>query len=122
MSKHILITGATDGIGKESALQLAGRGHGISFVARNNDKANDLADKLRAAGSPKVQHYLCDLSLMNEITRLSEQLLADLDSIDVLMNNAGAFFAKEEKTAEGLEKTFALNHIKFYKNLNGKRK
>ena len=114
MSKHILITGATDGIGKESALQLAGRGHRISFVARNNDKANDLADKLRAAGSPKVQHYLCDLSLMNEISRLSEQLLADLDSIDVLMNNAGAFFAKEEKTAEGLEKTFALNHLNYF--------
>lgn len=114
MSKHILITGATDGIGRESALQLAGMGHSISFVARNRDKANILADELFAAGSPKVKQYLCDLSLMNEITSLSEQLLKELGSVDVLMNNAGAFFAKEEKTAEGLEKTFALNHLNYF--------
>jgi retinol dehydrogenase 12 len=114
MSKHIVITGATDGIGRESALQLARIGHSITFVARNSDKADILQKELLSAGSPKVNQFICDLSLMNSISQLSEQLLKKLEPIDILMNNAGAFFSEEEKTAEGLEKTFALNHLNYF--------
>lgn len=112
--KIVIITGATSGIGEVAAIRLAEKGARIVFVARDKTRADATLAKLRAAG-PAADHaaHMADLSRLSEMKRIGTEL-ASLPQIDVLVNNAGALFNRRRETADGLEMTFALNHMAYF--------
>lgn len=110
--KAILITGATDGIGKAAATQFAQRGATLTLIGRNESKTQQVIAELRAAtGSGNIDYLLCDLSRLSEVRRAAEAFRTRHARLDVLVNNAGATFKKPVLGPDGLELTFALNHL-----------
>jgi NAD(P)-dependent dehydrogenase (short-subunit alcohol dehydrogenase family) len=108
----VVLTGATRGIGKAAAIELAKRGVGLALVGREPDRVEAVAQEAVAAGGrAPVHQHVADLSLMSEVRRLAEEIRRNYERIDVLANNAGALFASRKETSEGLERTFALNHL-----------
>ena len=114
--KTCIITGATDGIGLEAAAGLGALGARLVLVGRNPAKGEVVLAALRqrVPGIEVEMHY-ADLSRRNEIKRLASELLAVAPRIDVLLNNAGAFFAKRVVVEDGIEQTFALNHLGYFR-------
>jgi NAD(P)-dependent dehydrogenase (short-subunit alcohol dehydrogenase family) len=113
--KTVVATGATSGIGEQAVLQLAKMGARIVFVARDQKRADATLGKLESA-APRLGHsaHLADLSSMAETRRVGEQIAESEPRVDVLINNAGAMFAHRNVTSEGLELTFALNHMAYF--------
>jgi retinol dehydrogenase-14 len=109
--KRILITGATSGIGRESASQLAAEGHELVLVGRNQAKLDEAAAEVRAAGASDVTTFVADFESLESTRALAAQLTNRFDRIDVLVNNAGTVYAERELTADGHEATFAVNHL-----------
>ena len=108
--KTVVITGATSGIGRELAHRLAVAGADLVLVGRHADKLTATRDSLAAAvPSAAVDTVTADLSLQREVERAADEILARHPRIDVLINNAGAVFARRGKTEEGIERTWALN-------------
>ena len=108
----VLLTGATRGIGQAAALELAGQGVELALVGRDSERVKAVAAQARAAGGgAPVHEHVADLTLMSEVRALAEAARERYERIDVLANNAGAVFASRKVTAEGLERTFALNHL-----------
>ena len=108
----VLLTGATRGIGEAAAVALAGRGVELALVGRDRERASDTARRARAAGGgAPVHEHVADLTLMTDVRALAEEARSRYEHINVLANNAGALFASRRDTAEGLERTFALNHL-----------
>jgi NAD(P)-dependent dehydrogenase (short-subunit alcohol dehydrogenase family) len=114
--KTCLITGATGGIGFETAARLGALGARLVLVGRSRDKGEAALARLRerVPGVAAEMHY-ADLSRPDEILRLADALLGAAARIDVLLNNAGALFARRETTPDGLERTFALNHMGYFR-------
>lgn len=107
--KHILLTGATSGIGLAAATQFANRGARLTLVVRDKQRGDQLVENLTAlSGNTNLHIEQADMSLMADVAALSERLRAAGRPIDVLINNAGALFNPREDTPEGLEKSFAL--------------
>ncbi len=113
--KTVVMTGATSGIGEEAAQALAGKGARIVFVARDEARAKATLQKIERAG-PGLGHgfHLADLSSMADTKRVGREIAAREPKVDVLVNNAGAMFSDRRVTAEGLEMTFALNHMAYF--------
>jgi NAD(P)-dependent dehydrogenase (short-subunit alcohol dehydrogenase family) len=113
--KTVVITGATSGIGEVAALELAGKGARVVFIARDRNRGEATLAKLdaKAPGLSHKVHY-ADLSLVAEMKRVAAEIAASEPRIDVLVNNAGAAFAQRQVTAEGFELTFALNHLSYF--------
>lgn len=113
--KVVVITGATSGIGLVAAEKLAGMGARIVMVARDRSRGEATLARLREVG-PGVEHTLhyADLSKIAEMKRVAAEISAAEPRIDVLINNAGALFSSRQITADGLEKTFALNHMSYF--------
>jgi len=113
--KTCVITGATSGIGLEAAEALARRGASLILVGRDAGRGAATLERIRAR-IPGAQTALriADLSRLAEVRRLAADLLATAGRIDVLINNAGAFFDRHELTEDGLERTFALNHMSYF--------
>jgi NAD(P)-dependent dehydrogenase (short-subunit alcohol dehydrogenase family) len=113
--KTVVITGATSGIGAVTATTLARQGAKIVFIARDRARGEKMLQQLRAI-SPGAGHLLhcADLSVMSEMKRVAGVVANSEKKIDVLVNNAGAVFSKRELTSEGLEKTFATNHMAYF--------
>jgi NAD(P)-dependent dehydrogenase (short-subunit alcohol dehydrogenase family) len=109
--KTVLITGGTGGIGKATALGLAARGARIAITGRDAARAAQAAEEIRAVASAPVEVFIADLSSQQEVRRLADDVLHTLDSLDVLVNNVGGFWSTRRVTADGLEHTFALNHL-----------
>ncbi len=111
----VLITGATGGIGRVAAAELTRMGARVTMVGRNPQKtARAAAEIARETGHPAPEYLIGDLSLMSGVRAVADAFRAKHDRLDVLVNNAGAFFWKHEVTAEGYEKTFALNHLNYF--------
>ncbi len=107
--RHAVVTGATSGTGLATAKELAELGARVTIVARNEKKAEEVAEQLRQqTGNPDIQVELADMSLMADVHALADRLLAKGEAVDMLVNNAGALFNPRQQTAEGLEKSFAL--------------
>jgi NAD(P)-dependent dehydrogenase (short-subunit alcohol dehydrogenase family) len=113
--KVVVVTGGTSGICQVAAETLAGQGARIVLIARDEARAAETMAKLRAAG-PHAKHgvHLADLSSMVQTRRVGEQIAAAEPRIDVLINNAGAVFSRRQLTPEGLEMTFAINHMAYF--------
>jgi NAD(P)-dependent dehydrogenase (short-subunit alcohol dehydrogenase family) len=107
----VVITGATRGIGRAAAVELARLGLDVAVVGRDPDRVKIVAEEAGAAGDGMVHQHVADLMLMAEVRRLAEELRSAYPRIDVLANNAGALFATRKETAEGFERTLALNHL-----------
>jgi retinol dehydrogenase-12 len=112
--RRVLVTGATTGIGRVTAVTLGRMGADVVIVARDAAKAEATLAELRAAGAPEPAAILGDLSLMASVRAVAAEYRQKFDRLDVLVNNAGAIFAKRELTADGFEKTFALNHMSYF--------
>jgi NAD(P)-dependent dehydrogenase (short-subunit alcohol dehydrogenase family) len=112
--KTIVITGATSGIGQVAAIRLAEQGARIVFTARDRERAHATLEKLKAV-NPASGHvvHLADLSLIAEMKKTAEAI-GEEPEIHLLINNAGALFNRRIETQEGLEKTFALNHLSYF--------
>ncbi len=112
--KTIVITGATSGIGEAAAEGLAAKGARIVFVARSAQKGRALMDKLKAI-NPQADHdwVQADLSTLAAMKQAGAALALKAPTIDVLVNNAGAVFDRREETTDGLEMTFAVNHLAY---------
>jgi NAD(P)-dependent dehydrogenase (short-subunit alcohol dehydrogenase family) len=107
--RHIVITGATSGLGLATAEALAARGAELTLVARDASKARRVARDLgRRFGNRRIHVEVAELSIIEEVRALAARLLKKGKAIDVLVNNAGALINPREETAEGLEKSFAL--------------
>ncbi|NVO16433.1 MAG: SDR family oxidoreductase [Rhodoplanes sp.] len=112
--KTVVITGATGGIGLETAVVLASRGARLALVGRDRTRGEAALARIRGAAPGVVaEMHHADLSRLDEVRSLAETLNAALPRIDVLLNNAGGMFARREETADGLERTFALNHMAY---------
>jgi NAD(P)-dependent dehydrogenase (short-subunit alcohol dehydrogenase family) len=111
----VAATGATSGIGEAAVLQLARQGARIVLVARNRARAQDTLQRLRSV-CPGLQHgaVIADLSVLAECQRAVREIAATEPRIDVLINNAGAMFGSRQLTADGLERTFATNHLAYF--------
>ncbi len=110
--KTVLVTGATSGIGYETALGLARGGAHVVIVGRNAEKTARVLGELKAkSGSTKLESVLGDLSLLSEVRSVAQQFLAKHDALHVLVNNAGVINTGRELTREGHEVTFATNHL-----------
>ncbi len=113
--KQVLVTGASRGIGRATALALAERGANVSLLVRSRELGEKVAEEIRALGKPvKVDLFVADLSSMKDIRRIAEEFLAKHDRLDVLINNAGAINMDREVTADGYERTFATNHLGYF--------
>lgn len=114
--KTCLVTGATSGIGEVAALELAREGARLVLVGRSREKAEATADRIRReAGNPAVQYLLADLSSRAEVRRLADEIKARHPRLDVLVNNAGAMFAPRRESVDGIEMTWALNHLAYFR-------
>lgn len=112
--KVVVITGATSGIGLVAAQRLAAMGARIVMVAREKGRAEKaLASLPQSAGGGHTVHY-ADLSRLSEMKRVAGEIAIAEPKIDVLMNNAGALFGSRVVTEDGLEATFALNHMSYF--------
>jgi len=110
--KTVLITGGTGGIGKAAAVGLASMGARVGITGRDWARAERAATDIEAeSGNPAVDVFVADLSSQAEVRRMAGEVLAAYPRLDVLVNNVGGFWSHRHTTADGLEHTFALNHL-----------
>lgn len=113
--KTILVTGATSGIGLEASVDLARQGARVVLVGRDPGRSEAAVAQVQSrSGSTEVSHLLCDFSSQAEVRRLAETVLARHDRLDVLVNNAGGVNKKRLLTVDGIERTFAVNHLGYF--------
>ncbi len=111
-NKVVLITGATDGIGRATAVELARRGARVVVVGRDSEKGSSVVAAMRAETSNQDVSFLrADLSRQSDIRSLARSFTEQFDRIDVLLNNVGGAFGTRKLSVDGIEMTFALNHL-----------
>ena len=113
--KNCVITGGNSGIGFETALALSRTGANVIIVCRNPGKARDAVQSIQEkSGNPHIGFVLGDLGSQKSIRGIAREILGKFQTIDVLVNNAGAWFSKLELTEDGIERQFAVNHLAYF--------
>lgn len=113
--KTCLVTGATSGVGKAAVQTLAGMGATVVIVGRNGEKTARVVEGIKAAtGNAAVSSLLADLSIQADIRKLATEFQQRHDRLDVLINNAGGIFLDRQLSADGIEMTFAVNHLNYF--------
>ena len=111
IGKVVLVTGATDGLGRGVAVALAQRGATLLVHGRSRGRAEAVAAEARAAGSPEPRAYLADFGDLAEVRSMAEVILASEPRLDVLVNNAGIIADRRQTSADGHELTFQVNYL-----------
>lgn len=112
MIKTVFITGATDGIGKETALEIASAGHAVIIHGRSQHKVEETLQELRSHfPAATFAGEVADLSSLAETKAMGERIRNDHPEVDVLINNAGVYMHQRQLTVDGFEVTFAVNHL-----------
>ena len=110
-----LVTGASSGIGLETVRVFAGQGKAVVMISRGSGSGAEVAETLRReTGNPNLYHLPADLSSLSEVRRAAAEFNERFGRLDVLINNAGAFFGERKTTTDGFEMTFALNHLSYF--------
>src|SRR5664279_294724 len=109
--KTVLVTGGTGGIGRATAMGLAMMGAHLGITGRDRGRTEEAAAEIRAASGGQVDVFVADLSSQAQVRRLADEVLQAYPRIDVLVNNVGGYWNTRHVTADGLERTFALNHL-----------
>lgn len=113
--KTVIITGATRGIGEVTALELAKMGAQVIIISRSAERCQAAVNRIKAAArTDSVEYIAADLSSLEEIRRAAEAFTARHSQLHVLVNNAGAVFQGFQKSADGYEMNFALNHLSYF--------
>jgi len=113
--KVCLVTGATAGIGEVTARELAKQGATVVVAGRSLERCENTTRRIREQTSnPNVDFLAADLSSQRQIRRLAEDFRGRYQRLDVLVNNAGAFYMKRQESSDGIEMTFALDHLNYY--------
>jgi len=113
--KTVLVSGATNGIGKQSALELAQMGAQVVIIGRSKTKTEETLREIQTvSGNKDVHALIADLSSMAEVRRVAADFKKQYSRLDVLLNNAGAVFSTRQETVDGYEMTFALNHLSYF--------
>jgi len=113
--KIVLITGATSGVGKETARELLKQGAQVVMLVRNTRKAEQVRDQfLKDNASAKVSIIECDLASLQSVRNAAGQIKKDFSKIDILINNAGAIYSRRLESKDGYELSFAMNHLGHY--------
>ena len=113
--KICLVTGGSDGIGYAASRELARLGARVVIVGRNSAKTEAAARQIIAdTDNPAVDYLLADLSSQREVRRVAAEAMALAPHLDVLLNNAGAIFLSDRRSVDGIEMTFALNHLSYF--------
>jgi NAD(P)-dependent dehydrogenase (short-subunit alcohol dehydrogenase family) len=113
--KTVVLTGGTSGIGQVAAEALAGMGARVVLIARDRTRGETAMARLRQKG-PGANHtiHYADLSVLAEMKRVGQEIAESEPRIDVLINNAGALYNRRQETKDGLERTFATNHVSYF--------
>jgi len=109
--RTVLVTGGSGGIGRATALGLAAMGAHLAICGRDRERTQGAAGEIRAAGGGRVEVFVADLSSQSQVRRLAGEVFQRCSRIEVLVNNVGGYWDTRHVTADGLERTFALNHL-----------
>ena len=110
-----LVTGASSGIGRETARALARGGMKVGLVSRGSGSGERVTETLKGeTGNPDLHFFPADLSSLSDIRRVAGKVKSQFGQLDVLVNNAGAVFRERQTTVDGFEKTFALDHLNYF--------
>jgi retinol dehydrogenase 14 len=111
-SKVFLVTGATDGIGKATVLELARMGAVVCVHGRSPEKARRVVEEIRrATGNDAIEYFLADFASLAQVRALASEVLEKHDRLDALINNAGIISKTRQSTQDGMELTFQVNHL-----------
>ncbi len=112
--KRVIVTGGTNGIGEEAALELAKMGADVTVISRTESKLKTTVGKIEAAGGINADYIVADLSSIAEVRQAAAEFKTRHDRLDVLLNNAGAVFTERKESVDGIEMTLALNHVNYF--------
>ena len=113
--RTVVVTGATDGVGREAAARIAEAGATLLLVGRKPDKARAVVERMRRETGNQAISFLCaDLARLGEVRRAAGEIRDRCGRLDVLLNNVGAIFTRRRESADGIEMTWALNHLGYF--------
>lgn len=113
--KAFIVTGATSGIGRVTAEKIAASGAKVILVARDREKANAAAAEIsQRTGNSAISTYIADLSSQRDVRAVAAEISEAHPKIDVLVNNAGSMFTRRKESVDGIEMTWALNHLGYF--------
>lgn len=118
-NKFAIVTGANSGLGKVAALELAKTGMQVTLVCRNPEKGKSVLREIKSvSGNQRVELLLCDLSSQRQVAELAKKIRSRYPRVDILLNNAGAINSRRTLTEDGIENTFATNHLAYFHLIN----